>query len=130
MSVISSCKPLATTQNLISLCIVVMANILVTSCLFAHRAAEEQHDPSLGVVFVSKSSVFVLHQLLGEISGSSAAKCFTMFTSWSLIVSVCCLLLSRSCTVAFYSFFSSGSDGLRALRVNQNKKAVAGWIKK
>lgn len=42
-----------------------------------------------------------LHQLLREISVSSAAKWSTVFTSESLTVSVCCLALNSSCSVVF-----------------------------
>lgn len=42
---------------------------------------------------------FGLHQLLRETSGSLAVKCSTVFTSWSLTLSFCHSLLSRSCTI-------------------------------
>ncbi len=41
------------------------------------------------------SSVFGLPQILRETSGFLAAKCSTTFTSWSLTLSVCCLVLGR-----------------------------------
>lgn len=42
------------------------------------------------------NSVFVLHQLLREISDSLAVKCSTMSTSWSLTLLVCGLVLSKA----------------------------------
>ena len=39
------------------------------------------------------SSDFGLYQLLREISGSLAAKCFTIFSSESLTFHVCCMVL-------------------------------------
>lgn len=35
----------------------------------------------------------------------SVAKCSTMFTSQPLTVALCCLLLSRYCTVSYLSIF-------------------------
>ncbi len=63
------------------------------SCLFPPDESESN------VHFFS--SVFGLYQLLREISGSLAAKRSTMFTSWSLNVSACRLVLSRYCSVSF-----------------------------
>lgn len=54
---------------------------------------------------LSLTSVFGFFKHLREISDSLAAKCFTMFTSWPLTVSICCLVLSRACKVAVLELF-------------------------
>lgn len=52
---------------------------------------------------VVMADVFGLKQVLKEIAGPLAAK--SLFASYFLTVYDCCLLLSRSSTVAFYSLF-------------------------
>lgn len=44
---------------------------------------------------LSFSSFFVLNPPLRELSGPLAAKCSATFSSWSLTLSICCLVLSR-----------------------------------
>ena len=48
------------------------------------------HLMNLSLSFPRFQLCFGLHHLLREIFGSLAAKCSTMFTSWSLTVPVCC----------------------------------------
>lgn len=78
-------------------------NVSANSCWFTHPVDTEQHHRSFRVTSLVNwwmqvqfshwfSSVLVPHQHLGEISGSWAAKCSTMFTS---MVTHCVRLLFR-----------------------------------
>ena len=62
-------------------------------------------------IHMMKSSIYSVltilsgpYQLLEQISGTLAAECSTIFTRYSLTVSVCCLVLSRFGTVGFTFF--------------------------
>ncbi len=74
----------------------------------------------------SLSSTFGLHQ----IPLSLAAKCSTYVQQ--LVANYVCLVLSRYCTVAFYSFFFENSCLLRPKTMSSesepNKKVVAGQL--
>lgn len=55
---------------------------------------------------LSFCSVFGLYHLPREMFDSLAAKSATVFTSKSLFVSVCCLVLGRQCTAIYSSFYT------------------------
>ena len=63
-------------------------------------------------------SVFGLYQR--KMSVSLSANCFTLFSRLSLVVSVCCLVVNRQCSVGLMFL-------PRAVRVDQNSRQTTSW---
>lgn len=88
----------------------------LNSQIFSHRNA----CYTLKTNPISSLLLAVFWFLLRTISGSSAPKCSALFTSQLLTLSICCLVLGKKRTVAFYSCLLQLET--RPLGRNQNSK--------
>ena len=76
------------------------------------------HPINSSLLFLFFFSVFGLYQR--KMSVSLSANCFTLFSRLSLVVSVCCLVVNRQCSVGLMFL-------PRAVRVDQNSRQTTSW---